>query len=229
MHLERAARDAGKKKSMIHKRTKITDIAALAGVSIATVSRAIGNSGPVSPDARRRIEAALLATGYTPNNMARSLRRREARAIIVIVPNVGNPYFSAMLRGIEERAVAIGYSVLIGNGANDPEREAVYGRQVIAGRADGLILISGRLPYPVSGPGSRLPPIVLVSERIAGAALPLVSVDNVRRRERGRLSSSWLWSSPGRLHRRNIAQCAHQGSRGWIPQGSCFPRNRAGK
>ena len=165
---------------MIEKRTKITDIAALAGVSIATVSRAIAKSGPVSPEARRRIEAALLATGYTPNNVARSLRRKEARAIIVIVPNVGNPYFSAMLRGIEERAVAIGYSVLIGNGANDREREAVYGQHVIAGRADGLILINGRLPYPAPRPGTRLPPIVAVSERIAGAGLPLVSVDNVR-------------------------------------------------
>jgi LacI family repressor for deo operon, udp, cdd, tsx, nupC, and nupG len=165
---------------MNRKPIKITDIAALAGVSIATVSRAIGKSGPVSQDARRRIEAALLATGYTPNNVGRGLRRREARAIIVVVPDVGNPYFSALLRGIEERAVAIGYSVLIGNGANNREREAVYGQHAMAGRADGLILINGRLPYAESVVDTRLPPIVLVSERIARVGLPLVGVDNVR-------------------------------------------------
>jgi LacI family repressor for deo operon, udp, cdd, tsx, nupC, and nupG len=159
----------------------MTDVAALAGVSVATVSRALAHSGPVSAKARRQIDKALEATGYTLNGVARSLRRRESRTIIVIVPDVGHPFFSIVLRGIEEHAVAIGYSVLIGNGANDPKREALYAQHVMAGRADGLILINGRLPR--FGAQSRLPPIVAVSERIKGADLPLVGVDNVRAAE----------------------------------------------
>jgi LacI family repressor for deo operon, udp, cdd, tsx, nupC, and nupG len=169
--------------SKLQKRTKMTDVAALAGVSVATVSRALADSGPVSAKARRQIDKALEATGYTLNSVAQSLRRKVSRTIIVIVPDVGNPFFSIVLRGIEEHAVAIGYSVLIGNAHNDPKREALYGQHVMAGRADGLILINGRLPH--FGPGARTwrPPIVAVSERIRGVDVPLVGVDNVRASE----------------------------------------------
>jgi LacI family repressor for deo operon, udp, cdd, tsx, nupC, and nupG len=118
-------------------------------------------------------------TGYTLNSVARSLRRQESRAIIVIVPDVSQAFFSLVLRGIEERAIAVGYSVLIGNSAGDAKREALYGQHVLAGRADGLILINGRLPRFGSDTRATLPPIVVVSERIAGTDLPLVGVDNV--------------------------------------------------
>jgi LacI family repressor for deo operon, udp, cdd, tsx, nupC, and nupG len=159
-------------------RTKMTDVARLAGVSVATVSRALAASGPVSAAARRRIEKALQATGYTLNSVARSLRRQESRTIIVIVPDVGQQFFSIVLRGIEERAIAIGYSVLVGNSAHDVRREALYAEHVMAGRADGLILVNGRLPR--FGPDAKpwLPPIVVVSERISGIDLPMVGVDN---------------------------------------------------
>jgi LacI family repressor for deo operon, udp, cdd, tsx, nupC, and nupG len=161
------------------KRAKMTDVAALAGVSVATVSRLLAASGPVSAKARRRIEKALQATGYTLNSVARSLRRRESRAIIVIVPDISQAFFALVLRGIEERAIAVGYSVLIGNSADDRKREALYAEHLMTGRADGLILINGRLPrFGVSGKAA-LPPIVVVSERVRGASLPLVGVDNV--------------------------------------------------
>lgn len=159
----------------------IEDVAAIAGVSIATVSRAINEPTKVADATRRRVNEAVAKTGYTTNAMARSLRMRRSNMILILAPDVGDPNFSNILVGLETEASKRGYGVLIGNTQNDPERESDYLRFINSNQADGLILFTGHLPYGVGAGeagGTRLPPMVAVNEPVTNSAVPYVGVDN---------------------------------------------------
>jgi LacI family repressor for deo operon, udp, cdd, tsx, nupC, and nupG len=156
----------------------MVDIARLAGVSVATVSRALTGSPLVTPETRERIEAAVRQTGYAVNPLARGLRRQEARQILVLVPDIANPFFSEVLLGIEEEAAARGISMLVGNTAKDPEREDRHAGQLVTGAADGLILLNGRLPPRLERERSLHDRIVAVSEAIPGGEVPVIGIDN---------------------------------------------------
>jgi LacI family repressor for deo operon, udp, cdd, tsx, nupC, and nupG len=159
----------------------IEDVAAIAGVSIATVSRAINEPAKVADATRRRVNDAIARTGYTTNAMARSLRMRRANMILILAPDVGDPNFSNILVGLETEASKRGYGVLIGNTQHDATRETDYLRFISSNQADGLILLTGHLPfgYQTEGP-ARLPPMVAVNEPIPGDhhQVPFVGVDN---------------------------------------------------
>ncbi|MGH7118659.1 MAG: LacI family DNA-binding transcriptional regulator [Acetobacteraceae bacterium] len=164
------------------------EVAERAGVSTATVSRALSRPDQVVPAVRKRIEAVVRDLGYAVNAAARSLRRNDTRMVLVVVPDIGNPFFSKLLKGIEQQASEMGYSVLIGDTERSTARVELYAQQLDARRADGLILLNGRSPSfagfrMTRGAGAHLAapryPIVVVSERIPGARLPTVGVDNV--------------------------------------------------
>jgi len=163
-----------------HKLATIEDVAAIAGVSIATVSRAINEPGKVADETRRRVTEAVAKTGYTTNAMARSLRMRRSNMILILAPDVGDPNFSNILVGLETEASKRGYGVLIGNTQNDPSRETDYLRFISSNQADGLILFTGHLPYGFGQEHgeARLPPIVAVNEPVANSDVPFVGVDN---------------------------------------------------
>ena len=107
-------------------RTSVTiqDVAERAGVSTATVSRALAGSGVVSAKARARVLQAATETGYTPNVAARNLRARRSMMILVVVPNVANPFFPEVLRGVDDELVAAGYDMACALG---PVRAAAQG------------------------------------------------------------------------------------------------------
>jgi LacI family repressor for deo operon, udp, cdd, tsx, nupC, and nupG len=158
------------------------DVAARASVSLATVSRAMSASTDVSDNLRRRIEQAAQELDYTVNFNARSLRSKSSGIIVVLVWDITNAFFPVLLQGIEEQARVMGKAVLIGDTANDSEMAATYGRMVEGQRADGMILLNGNVPRSdAKGPRSlaRRYPIVAISERIPGAAIPTVGIDNV--------------------------------------------------
>jgi LacI family repressor for deo operon, udp, cdd, tsx, nupC, and nupG len=163
-----------------HKLATIEDVAAIAGVSIATVSRAINDPSKVADETRRRVTQAVAQTGYTTNAMARSLRMRRSKMILILAPDVGDPNFSNILVGLETEASKRGYGVLIGNTQNDPARETDYLRFISSNQADGLILFTGHLPYGFGNEGgeSRLPPMVAVNEPVSNSDVPFVGVDN---------------------------------------------------
>jgi LacI family repressor for deo operon, udp, cdd, tsx, nupC, and nupG len=163
-----------------HKLATIEDVAAIAGVSIATVSRAINDPGKVADETRRRVTQAVAQTGYTTNAMARSLRMRRSKMILILAPDVGDPNFSNILVGLETEASKRGYGVLIGNTQNEPARETDYLRYISSNQADGLILFTGHLPYGFGNEGgeSRLPPMVAVNEPVSNSDVPFVGVDN---------------------------------------------------
>lgn len=152
----------------------------MAGVSIATVSRAINEPTKVADETRRRVTEAIARTGYTTNAMARSLRMRRSNMILILAPDVGDPNFSNILVGLETEASKRGYGLLIGNTQNDPNRETDYLRFISSNQADGLILFTGHLPFGFAegADDTRLPPMVAVSEPVPNQDVPFVGVDN---------------------------------------------------
>ncbi|MBC04914.1 LacI family DNA-binding transcriptional regulator [Thalassospira sp.] len=164
---------------MSEKIATIEDVARHAGVSIATVSRALHKPDVVSENTREKVQSAIAATGYTANVMARNLRLNRSGMILLLVPDIGNPFFSAILSGIEKGASQAGYNVLIGDTQNDPEREATYAAYLRSNQADAMILLNGRLPVALANaPANATPPVVIACERIPGCALPTVIIDN---------------------------------------------------
>lgn len=118
----------------------IKDVAAEAGVSVATVSRVLNDHPSVSPDARTRVLAAVANLGYRPNAVARSLRTDQTRTLGLVISDVLNPYFTELARSVEEEARALGYSVIIGNADERPEIEDHHVRTLLDRRIDGLLV-----------------------------------------------------------------------------------------
>ncbi|GAU85517.1 transcriptional (co)regulator CytR [Bosea sp. BIWAKO-01] len=157
----------------------IATVAELAGVSTATVSRALQRPDKVQPETRKRVLEAVAATGFVPNSQARNLRSRATRTVILLVRDISNPFYLEIYKGVEEAAMRAGYKVLMGDARDDDERIAHYVDMVRARHADGLILMVGRFPDALQTELSRLPPIVIALETFPELALPTVSIDNI--------------------------------------------------
>lgn len=159
---------------------RMKDIAREAGVSVATVSRALMGSDRVKPGTRQSIEAAAARLGYTLNHTARSLRTQRTFLIVVIVPDIGNTFFSYVLAGIEEEAQRNGYSVLFGNVAGDERRARSYGDRLLSGAADGVIFLNGALPEPgwLDKVQTLGLPVVALCERMPFADVHTVVIDD---------------------------------------------------
>lgn len=125
------------------KHPTISDVAALAGVSTATVSRVLGQSGYVSGSARARIEAAIAELDYRPSSVAQSLKQRKTNLVGVIVRDIHHPYYPSLVHGIETKAHELGYSMILCNGMNDMDRETKYFDYLASRSVDGIIIASG--------------------------------------------------------------------------------------
>lgn len=156
----------------------VRDVAKLAGVSTATVSRALSLPGRVNAKTRKLVEAAAEQAGYIPNAMARSLRRSQADAVLVLLPDIGNTFFAEIVKGIEELAFAQRCAVLIGETSDDPKQEKLHVEALLSGRVDGILLLDGRIP-DVALDLDPLP-IVQVSDYDPNSSLPQVRLDHER-------------------------------------------------
>jgi LacI family repressor for deo operon, udp, cdd, tsx, nupC, and nupG len=130
--------------------TTIRQVAERAGVSVATVSRAFSHPDLLVPKTLKQVMAAVHALDYAPNMTAKSLRTARTGKILVTVPDIANPFFSQIIQGVEEAALAAGYAVLLGDTQDDPEREERYALMFRRKEADGLIFLGHRLPATVS-------------------------------------------------------------------------------
>jgi LacI family repressor for deo operon, udp, cdd, tsx, nupC, and nupG len=124
----------------------IQDVARDAGVSTATVSRVFSAPELVLEGTRQKVMEAVNRLGYEPNFAAKSLRTLRTEKILVTVPDISNPFFSRVIRGVEEAAHAAGYSVLLGDTRHQEEREEQYATMLRRKEADGLIFLGHRLP-----------------------------------------------------------------------------------
>jgi LacI family repressor for deo operon, udp, cdd, tsx, nupC, and nupG len=165
-----------KRKSAV---TRIADVARLAGVSPATVSRALAQPDIVTAETRKRVLDAVRRTGYTPNIAGRNLRAGRSMLALVVVPDIANPFFSEVFRGIDQTLAATGYGMIIASLDNSTERMAQAARIVFAGQVDGVILLNGNIP---KAQGRAITdaavPIVAACEIIPGATFPQVEIDN---------------------------------------------------
>ncbi len=155
----------------------IYEVAARAGVSPATVSRVL-NGQRVSEDKTRRVHDAARELRYTPNRTARRLRRQTSELIALLIPDVENPFFTALARGVEDRAQEAGFSVVLCNTDDDPEKETRY--LDIANSEDmaGVILAPAAVDGDISHAISHGRPLVAV-DRHTGFDIDSVMVDNV--------------------------------------------------
>ncbi|MEQ9813754.1 MAG: LacI family DNA-binding transcriptional regulator [Azospirillaceae bacterium] len=154
----------------------VRDVARRAGVSTATVSRALSRPERVSAATRERVETAAREVGYIPNAMARSLRRRQADAVLVLLPDIGNSFFSEIIKGIEEIAFRQRCAVLIGETGEDPASAGLHLEALLAGRVDGILLLDGRVPdFAVDLDPA---PIVQVSDYDPRSRFPQVRIDH---------------------------------------------------
>ncbi|EEY9906281.1 DNA-binding transcriptional regulator CytR [Escherichia coli] len=155
------------------------DVALKAKVSTATVSRALMNPDKVSQATRNRVEKAAREVGYLPQPMGRNVKRNESRTILVIVPDICDPFFSEIIRGIEVTAANHGYLVLIGDCAHQNQQEKTFIDLIITKQIDGMLLLGSRLPFDASIEEQRnLPPMVMANEFAPELELPTVHIDN---------------------------------------------------
>ena len=122
--------------------TNIRDVAKKAGVSVATVSRVLNRASNVSPKTANAVLAAMQELHFTPNGLARGLALNRTRTIALLIPNIVNPLYPEMAKGVEDVAHQKGYTVLLCNTEEKVEKERDYLAMLIERRVDGLILMS---------------------------------------------------------------------------------------
>ncbi|WP_375280831.1 LacI family DNA-binding transcriptional regulator [Pseudooctadecabacter sp.] len=163
------------------KQATIDDVAKLAGVSIATVSRAIRHPEKVAESTRKRVTAAIARTGYVANAMAQNLRMRRSQMVLVLTNSIAEPNFAGILTGMEKVANERGYGVLIGSTEGNIPIEEKYMGFLSTGMVDGLLLTTGHLP--VAGwpklPLHSLPPVIAVGRPVEKEDVCYVGIDDV--------------------------------------------------
>jgi LacI family repressor for deo operon, udp, cdd, tsx, nupC, and nupG len=162
--------------------SNIREVAKRAGVSTATVSRVLSRPHVVSPATRSRVLKVVERLAYAPNSVATNLRTLKSRKLLVTVPDISNPFFALVLRGLEECAQQNGYSVLLGDTQDDEQREERYAQMFKQKEADGLIFLGHRLPAVAAAVvrqmAPRCAPIVNGCEYSAELGVPSVHIDN---------------------------------------------------
>lgn len=158
----------------------MAEVAHEAGVSVATVSRYLNNQEIVSPDTATRVNAAIEKLSYEPNIMARNLRKSESRVILILAPNVTNPYYAHILSGIGDVATKLGYSALICTTEDEVAREKEALDMLKKHRADGAILMASNIDCKWLCEYSDHFPLVQCSEYDPTLDIPHISIDNYK-------------------------------------------------
>jgi LacI family transcriptional regulator len=154
----------------------IYEVASLAGVSPATVSR-VFNGLTVSDDKTRRVRDAAGKLGYTPNKTAQRLRNQTSELIALLIPDIENPFFTALARGVEDRAQQSGYSVVLCNTDDDPAKELHYLQIAASENMAGVILAPASDEADLGAIVSLGRPVVAV-DRTTPYPIDAVKIDN---------------------------------------------------
>lgn len=157
----------------------IHDVARRAGVSTATVSRALADPSRVAAKTRDAVFQAIAEVGFTPNASARSLRARSTKMVLALLNGIGDSFYTPILTAIESTLFEAGYGMIMGDTRNQPNRERHYDHLVRSGQVDGVLLFSGRLPQEGFADLARTLPVMLVCNDIPDAgALPVIEINN---------------------------------------------------
>ena len=156
----------------------IKDVAQLAGVAPITVSRVINDSGYVSDETRRRVEAAIAELGYVPNRVARSLRSKQTHTLALILTDITNPFWTTVARGVEDVASADGFNVILCNTDESEPKENSYVRVLLQKQVDGFVLVpADRTSRSVTLIRKQQVPLVIL-DRTVPAPVDIVRSDS---------------------------------------------------
>lgn len=154
--------------------SNIREVAQIAGVSVATVSRALTSPEKVSATSLKKVKDAIKAVGYRPNLLARNFRATRSFTIVVLVPDITNPFFSQVIQAIEDRAQQKGYAVLLGDTRESSKRELEYVQRVETRLADGVIQLR---PQSMSHTNHDIPWVNACGVEVTPG--PSIRIDNV--------------------------------------------------
>ena len=158
----------------------IKDVAKKANVSIATVSRVLNHKSNVSDDAVEAVNQAIKELGYSPNFLGRDLRKSETRRILAIIASTEQSFYSEVIRGMEETAMAKGYDVLIATTRDDPKHEMHLLGMLFSHSVDGAVLLGPKLDAKTVTDLSANHNLALCLERLDGCGALTVTIDNVQ-------------------------------------------------
>src|SRR5215207_3493046 len=162
------------------------DVAALAGVSVGTVSNVVNSPAMVAEPTRQRVERAIAKLGWVPNESARQLRAGRSRAIGMVVMDIANPFFTDLVLGADAYVEERGYFIQVSNSAQEPGRERAHLELLEQQRVGGVLLAPiGDLDDRVAQLRARGIPVVILDRASETTDLCSVSVDDV---EGGRLA-----------------------------------------
>lgn len=165
---------------------KLTDVAALAGVSPTTVSRVINKKGYLSQKTIDKVNKAMRELGYKPNNLARSLQGKSPQLIGLIFPNISNIFYAELIEHLEIELFKQGYKAIICNSENNPIKERDYLEMLAANQVDGIISSSHNLGIDDY---ERVEAPIVAFDRNLAPHIPIISSDNF---EGGKLAAKTL-------------------------------------
>ena len=169
----------------------IKDVSKLAGVSVATVSRALNESGYVSEKSRQKVEAAVKELGFYPNEVARTLYHKKSKMIGLLVPDLSNPYFTALASGAEDALSERGFSLLLGNVQDNSDKISTYVRNFEQNNVAGLLSA-----LPIEAEVTRSMPVVNL-DRVSDRDKYIVHADDY---QGGQIAGATIAArNPGRL------------------------------
>ncbi|GAK13958.1 predicted transcriptional regulator of the myo-inositol catabolic operon [Geomicrobium sp. JCM 19039] len=159
--------------------TTIREVAKEAGVSVATVSRVMRETDKVSKEKRERVLEAIDRLNYQPNMIARFLRTSKTRTVLVVVPDITNPFFSNVLTGIQNYANQTGYHVLLFNAVNIRNQNHELMEMLGQKQVDGIIMLTSQVEKSLLEKMNEAYNLVLACEYIDGIDVPTVAIDNI--------------------------------------------------
>lgn len=159
--------------------SNIREVARLAGVSVATVSRTLRSPERVLPETRERVNAAVEQARYRPNLMAVQFRSQKTGNLVILVPAIANTFFARVISGAQRAAQAAGYRLLLCDTQGREDIERQFAELVYAHQADGVIQLRAYDPFETATAGAVIPPIVNACEVIRDGPHPTISLDNL--------------------------------------------------
>ncbi|MFS0861130.1 LacI family DNA-binding transcriptional regulator [Fredinandcohnia sp. 179-A 10B2 NHS] len=156
----------------------IQQVAQKAGVSVATVSRVLNNATSVSPKTRLKVENAIKDLNYEPSMLGRNLRNSESRLLLVLLPSISNPFYTEIINGIQNTAIANNYNILLCETDSSPQRENIYFNMIKNKLADGVISMDPTVNMQKLTELAEHYSVILCSEYEEGGSIPYVTIDN---------------------------------------------------
>lgn len=161
-------------------RITIKDVARVAGVHSSTVSRVITGKSCISEKTTQRVLSVIEELNYTPNALARGLKTKKIKTLAMLIPDIANPFFAGLARGVEDTANKYGYNVILCNTDDCLEKEANYLRLLVEKCIEGVILATAKIRDNIIAELERTScPYILLSRNIRGVKENSISVDDI--------------------------------------------------